>query len=581
MMSNARPHRPIGPAGPPRGTPAADLAEVDVAIVCEATYPYVTGGLAAVVHQFCAGMDALRIGIVYIGWDSSAELVEAYDLPSNVAWVHTVYTSMGEYPHFQRQSPRDVGLPKRHHQRLVARLFAAIDAHREGNDEPLWSLFDDGINPLTRTFDLWPLISTEWFMDGAVARFGGQLPLSTLFWRLRDFASIAAALTSREFPKAKAYHSHTSGGAALLAAAAARQHGAGFLLTEHNLYARDAINLMLNRSGSTVVTRDTWHELDHFVGGDSVNPVALRVTPEQRAWMAWTTAISEIGYRAADAITYLYPEAIVEAEGLGGRPEISQVIANGIDTAPYLDGRRSFAARRPQVASASHRWRLAFAARVVVIKGLVDLIEAVALLAARGVTDFILDVMGPTEEEPEYVRECMRRIEHHGLQGRIRYVGSVHIPTVLPSYDLMVLPSHNEGAPIVILEALAMGIPTLATRVGGVEAILARQETDPSTGEQIGPGGVVVNPGDVVALADALQSIMSDPEGHATLSENAVQRAERLFHIDVMLERYGQVLGELGAMPSPSAGRRALPPDEALASVGVAPRRGIDSGPTA
>ena len=558
------PARHQGRRGRHRPGPPDHLTEVDVAIVCEATYPFVTGGLSAVVHQFCSGMDQLRLGVIYIAWDSSDVLTPVYDLPGNVAWVHTVFASAAEYPELRNRGAKDIGLPRSQHKRLVRRLFQAIDVHRDGDDSQLWSLYDEGLNPLSRSFALWRVLASEEFLDAAIGYFGSDLPLSETLWRLRNFFGIATALTTQRFPKAKVYHTHTTGSAGLLAATAARQHGAKMLLTEHNLFTRDAINLLLQRSGSTVVTRDTWHELETYLGGDSIHPVERTVTRDQRAWMAWTTALGEIGYRAADRITYLYPEAIEEAAGLGSRPEISEVIANGIDTVPYLDGRAAFAERLPTLSEPGRVWRLAFAARVVVIKGLVDLIEAVAELTRRGVVNLTLDVMGPIEEEPAYVEECMDRIALYGLQDRIRFIGNVRIPVVLPAYDLLVLPSHNEGAPIIILEALSMGIPTLATRVGGVEAILARPTPDPEDPDvTIGPGGIVVRPGHVPGLADALQHLIAHPEEHATLARNAWQRADRLFHIDLTLDRYSDTLEALGVpQPVPDHGRRAILPHE-------------------
>lgn len=560
----------IGPGGTPAGLP-----EVDIAIVCEATYPFLTGGLSAVVHQFCTGMSDLTLGVIHIAWDSEAPLTPVYELPDNVAWVHTVFTSMAEYP--PAVNAKDIGMPRREFRQLAERIFEALQAHHHGDDALLWSLYDYGINPLTRTFDLWPVLATEEFMDAAIEHFGGELPLTTLFWRLRNFSSVARALTSHHFPRAKVYHSHTTGGAAVLAAAAARQHQAHFLLTEHNLFVRDSVNLLLQRSGSTVVTRNTCRELETYLGGDGINPTLREVTGDQRAWMTWYTALGEISYRAADRITYLYPEAITEAIGLGTRPEIAEVIPNGIDTAPYLPGRAAYAERLREIAQPGHQWKLAFAARVVVIKGLLDLIEAIAELAGRGVTNFTLDIMGPIEEEPGYVEACVERIAQHQLSDRIRFIGTVHIPSVLPSYDLLVLPSHNEGAPIILLEALALGIPTLATQVGGVEAILTRRQPDPEDPTVlIGPGGTIVSPGVVAELADGLAYVLTQPEEHAEHSANAVRRAERLFHIDLTLERYSQVLADLGAASHRAAGRHVVPDDVPRTyAETTAPRRAV------
>ena len=74
------------------------------------------------------------------------------------------------------------------------------------------------------------------------------------------------------------------------------------------------------------------------------------------------------------------------------------------------------------------------------------------------------------------------------------------IPRLLGAMDIFVLPSLNEALPIVILEAMAVGLPVVATRVGGVPEIV-----------QDGATGLLVAPGDEAALLDALSRLAEDP----------------------------------------------------------------------
>ena len=75
---------------------------------------------------------------------------------------------------------------------------------------------------------------------------------------LREFFSLACSVLGDEMPRARVYHAHTTGYASLLAAAAARNHGTKFLLTEHNLYVRDTINTLLGRNMALPVTALDW-----------------------------------------------------------------------------------------------------------------------------------------------------------------------------------------------------------------------------------------------------------------------------------------------------------------------------------
>jgi polysaccharide biosynthesis protein PelF len=551
-----RSRREAGRRASSDATIKADTAEyepVDIAIVCESTYPYLTGGLSAVVHQICEANPDARIGIIHIAWDADSPQIPLYQVPSQVIWVKTVYQSLAEHAStFKRFQPRDVGLPRPERAQVATDLFAALAEHMAGDDSGLWRLYDDGINPLTRRYRLWPIISTREFMAHATRYFATvHLPFTALFWTLREFFSLAYAVTDEVYPEAKVYHAHTTGAAGILAAAAARQHGSRFLLTEHNLYARDTVNHLLERSMDTVVTEDEWRTLDRYVTSHSI-PRPARVTPTQRAWMAWWTRTGILAYRAADHITYLYPDAIDEAKGLGGIPEKSSVLPNGVTPGHFEDARNLFLERQTEArATEDYRiWKLAYAARVVPIKGLLDLLEAMALLLKRGVSEWELDVMGPDAEMPDYAALCRQRCTELGLDGHVRFLGSVNLRERFGYYDALILPSHNEGQPIVVLEAMTMGLPTVGTYVGGMKQLVEDElQVTTAAGKSltVGACGALVQSHDINALALAIESLMSDPDAFVEFSRNAQLRVEHYFHIDSAMglyrSRYGDLMG--------------------------------------
>ena len=91
-----------------------------------------------------------------------------------------------------------------------------------------------------------------------------------------------------------------------------------------------------------------------------------------------------------------------------------------------------------------------------------------------------------------------------GVGDSFRFVGrqpSGEMPTWLNAADVLVLPSHSEGRPNVVMEAQACGLPVIATRVGGTPELI----TD-------GVTGILIEPGDVDGLAGALRRMALDPE---------------------------------------------------------------------
>jgi len=150
-----------------------------------------------------------------------------------------------------------------------------------------------------------------------------------------------------------------------------------------------------------------------------------------------------------------------------------------------------------QSREAAPRRRFAYLGTVAPHKGLHVLIEALMGLSKR---DWSLDIIGNAGINPSYTARLRKLAQN---DQRIRFLGSVppsEHQSLWPSIDVLVLPSlWWENSPLSILEALAAGIPVVASRTGGVPEILP-------------PGaGALVPPGDAEALRAALADVL---EGH-------------------------------------------------------------------
>lgn len=108
----------------------------------------------------------------------------------------------------------------------------------------------------------------------------------------------------------------------------------------------------------------------------------------------------------------------------------------------------------------------------------------------------------------------------------------------LQAFDLFVLPSHNEGMGRAVVEAMAAGLPVVATCVGGLPDVVVDGQT-----------GLLVPPRDPGALAEALMRLLEDPDMRTRMGRAGQIRAEE-FSDQVMFERlealYSQILTQHG-----------------------------------
>lgn len=159
-------------------------------------------------------------------------------------------------------------------------------------------------------------------------------------------------------------------------------------------------------------------------------------------------------------------------------------------------------------------------------KGVYDLVDAFANEARPG---FRLVLAG---EGPE-AHGLRRQVEELGLDSTVElpgWVGPEAKAGLLANTACFVLPSRYEGLPLALLEAMLSGVPIVATKVGGVPDVVEN-----------GRHALLVPPGDVGALAEALTSVLNDPKLAARLSAAAKKRALAEYTPDALAERIGDL----------------------------------------
>jgi len=172
---------------------------------------------------------------------------------------------------------------------------------------------------------------------------------------------------------------------------------------------------------------------------------------------------------------------------------------------------------------AEHGMEVVCVARLSFEKGIDILLDAWPTVVVRW-PNAHLTIVGGGRLEADLREMATRR----GVADSITFTGQVADPSVfLARADLFVLPSRYEGLPNALLEAMAHGMPAVATRVSGSEDLI---DDDVS--------GVLVEPEDAAALARAIDSLLADPGQRARLADRAAERVRAEYDIQRVVESY-------------------------------------------
>jgi glycosyltransferase involved in cell wall biosynthesis len=169
-----------------------------------------------------------------------------------------------------------------------------------------------------------------------------------------------------------------------------------------------------------------------------------------------------------------------------------------------------------------------------------------AALLREDVKDLRALVIGPTDEEPDYSRECEALADQLGLKGCLEFTGNVQIIEWLPKIHVVALTSLSEAQPLVLLEAGAAGVPCVTTNVGSCAEILNGR---PDEVPPFGRGGIVT---DVVApreIARALRTLLTDPSLRKRCGEALQARVRHVYANERAVKAYRELYERCRTQP--------------------------------
>lgn len=491
--------------------------KADVCLIVEGTYPYVTGGVSAWIHQLIGALPDLRFALFHIAADATAAPPErVYTLPANVVELVNVGIHGGdETPQRgEHGTADDWEAMRRFHDDL-----------RENRVDDLGALLarfapapGTGVCPHEMLYG-----KAGWGVVRALyeAR-APEVSFLDYFWTWRFTHLPIFRLMHATLPDAAVYHTVSTGWAGLAAAIARARSGRPMLLTEHGIYARER---------RMEIDQADWI----YVQRQAPMTLALGAGFFKELWTRLFHRISRITYAQADLIVTIFEGNRQAQLQDGADPARTLVVPNGIDVERF--------ASLPRAAPGFGEFRVGFVGRVVPIKDVKTFLRAFKILSESfaGATAVLV---GPLDEDADYVEECRALAATLGIEARVMFTGRADVRAYYPKLDVVVLTSVSEGLPLVILEAFAAGLPVVSTDVGACRELLEGRTREDRA---LGASGLVTGLADPGACAAALLALARDPGLRAEMGRIGRERVMKYYQERDLIKSYRDLYAKLMA----------------------------------
>jgi polysaccharide biosynthesis protein PelF len=486
----------------------------DICLILEGTYPYVTGGVSAWIHQLVSALPELRFAIFHISATAGETHEPRYTMPANVVSLVDVGIHGGDEPPTRGDTP-----PAEAWETMYRYHVETQEGRRDGLGELLQQMCPHaGAGPSVHDFiygkPAWTIVRRLYETRAS------DISFLDYFWTWRFTHLPIFRLLHAPVPEAALYHTVSTGWAGLVASMQRLRRGRPMLLTEHGIYSRER-RVEIDQAEWIYVQRQA--------------PLTLQAGPGffKELWARLFDRLSQLTYAHADRIVTIFEGNRQAQIRDGADPAKTLVVPNGLNVEPL--------AALPRVPAAAGEFRIGFVGRVVPIKDVKTFIRALkivkgALPGARAV------IAGPGDEDPEYLEECKTLAATLGVGAEVEFTGRVDVKQIYPRIDVLVLTSISEGLPLVILEAAAAGVPVVATDVGACRELLdGRLPAD----RALGPSGLVTGLADPGATAQAILSLARDAGLRDEMGRAARARVRAYYQESDLIRSYREIYASL------------------------------------
>ena len=487
----------------------------DIGLMLEGTYPYVRGGVSSWVHQIISGLPQYTFALVFLGGQKENYGKMMYQLPANVTHIQEHY--LMDLNHHHQPAPM-AGNPQ-----AFAAMKAMHSQFKTGEHvdiEVMKNVFFElgKTGGVTRESFLyseqaWSIISE--FYD----KYCTEPSFIDYFWSIRTMHAPLFLLAdiARNLPPVRIVHSVSTGYAGLQGTIISQLCNYPYILTEHGIYTKER---------KIDLAQANWiHDPEDEVSGT----LQAEVGYIRQLWIRFFELIGKLTYQSAEPIISLYEGNRQRQIDDGALAAKTQVIPNGIAL-------EKLSALYPKRQSGVPKI-LGLIGRVVPIKDIKTYIRMMRIICNQ-LPEAEGWIVGPEEEDPEYVEECKEMVAGLDLTDNVKFLGFQNVADILPQLGLMVLTSISEALPLVILEAYASGLPCLATNVGACsELIYGMNDED----KALGASGVVVPIADPEAAAKGALTLLTDDHAWHQAQQAGLQRVKKYYTQKIMFDAYQNI----------------------------------------
>lgn len=464
-----------------------------IAVFAEGCYPYSVGGVSSWVQMLLEASPQFTFTIYTLLPDREQSGRFRYQMPPSVTELREAYLhDQDVVGWFRKKLKLSEG-----EKDCLRKLIFGRDVDWPG----LFRLFD---RPDLSVNDL--LMGDAFFeavQDLYIAEYS-QCTFTDFLWSMRSLYLPLFTALKTPVEEADCYHAISTGYAGILACKGHYLHNKPVLLTEHGIYTREREEEIIRAEWTQGIFKDIW--------------------------IRYFYVLSSCVYNCAEWVVSLFESARSIQIELGCPPEKTQVIANGV----YLDRLDGIPGKDPDDLYIN----VGAVLRVAPIKDVKTMISAFALAKAK-VPALRLYIMGPTDEYPDYYRECEDLVQTFGVKD-VLFTGLIDVRDYLGKMDMVILTSISEGQPLCILEAMAASKPCIATDVGGCRELLCGNQRD-----HLGRCGVVVPVMGVDKVADAMVELAGNQALRKEMGNIGRIRAREFYQNQQVVEAYHTLYRQL------------------------------------
>lgn len=466
-----------------------------VCLICEGSYPYVSGGVASWIHMLCSEYAELDFIIWSIATTEQDMHEYKYELPPNIKEVKTIY--IGEK--YQERKRKEITLTESEKEIFTSFITAPMD-------QVDCAKMGEFIN--THRKYLRDIILGPDFYEACLKIYQENEMVSVFrefLWNMRGMYLPLMDALSGDIPKANLYHSVSTGYAGAIGSCASNTQGKPFILSEHGIYTRER---------EEDIIRSEW------VSG-----------PYKDIWIDFFRKLSNMAYHKADAVTSLFELNKKLQIELRCPEEKIRVIPNGVDF-------RRFYRQVPAEVIKKDSFDIGAVLRIVSIKDVKTMLVSFYQIK-RDIKNAKLHILGNYEEDPEYYKECIILKENLGLRD-VTFYGQVNVSDYIEKFDVLLLTSISEGQPLAVLEGMAAGKPFICTNVGDCKELIEGEFDD------FGPAGYIVPVMNGDEIAKAVLKLYQKPEQRLEMGRNGQKRVETFYQKEIFLKKFRKLYEEIG-----------------------------------